>query len=160
MELWILRHGEAEAPVKDDAARPLTERGVRQIRRQAETFGLQLHLIKHVWVSPYLRTQQTANTLLTSLKPVFSGECKTVNWLTPDTPVLEVLTHLTADPLAENVLLISHQPLVSTLVSHLCGLSPWQVSMDPGTIAHLTLPVLAQGLGELRSVTAPESRSL
>ncbi len=112
MKLWILRHGEAEGHARTDAERNLTEHGRAEVLRSAA------HLIGQplsaIIASPYVRAQQTAQLVREALG--FEPDIRTVPWLTPDGNPLQVLEKLNSD---DNVLLVSHQPLVGSLVSFL-----------------------------------------
>ena len=112
MKVWILRHGEAQAHARTDAERNLTEHGRAEVSRSAA------HLIGQplgaIIASPYVRAQQTAQLVRDVLG--FQPEIRTVPWLTPDGDVQRVLEKLDSD---DDVLLVSHQPLVGNLISFL-----------------------------------------
>lgn len=112
MKVWILRHGEAQAHARTDAERNLTEHGRAEVLRSAA------HLIGQplgaIIASPYVRAQQTAQLVRDVLG--FEREILTVPWLTPDEDVRQVLEKLDTD---DDVLLVSHQPLVGNLISFL-----------------------------------------
>ncbi|MEO8489887.1 phosphohistidine phosphatase SixA [Pseudomonas sp.] len=112
MKLWILRHGEAEAHAPSDAQRNLTEHGRGEALRSAANLIGQP--ISAIIASPYVRAQQTAQLVREALG--FEPEIRTVPWLTPDSSPLQVLEELRTD---DNVLLVSHQPLVGSLISFL-----------------------------------------
>ncbi|CAH0315174.1 phosphohistidine phosphatase SixA [Pseudomonas brassicacearum] len=113
MKLWVLRHGEAEPHgVRPDPERALTAHGREEVLRSAaQLIGQPLTAI---YASPYLRAQQTAQLVREALG--FQPEPITVNWLTPDTRPVEVLRHLEDQ---DNVLLVSHNPLVGSLLGFL-----------------------------------------
>ncbi|XMB52270.1 phosphohistidine phosphatase SixA [Pseudomonas fluorescens] len=112
MKVWILRHGEAQAHARTDAERNLTEHGRAEVLRSAA------HLIGQplgaIIASPYVRAQQTAQLVRDVLG--FQPDILTVPWLTPDEDVRQVLKKLDTD---DDVLLVSHQPLVGSLISFL-----------------------------------------
>ncbi|MGY2239168.1 phosphohistidine phosphatase SixA [Pseudomonas gingeri] len=109
MKLWVLRHGEAEPQVRSDAERNLTAHGRKEVLRSAA------HLIGQpltaIYASPYVRAQQTAQLVREALG--FEPEIITVPWLTPETHPARVLEHLDTP---DNLLLVSHQPLVGSLI--------------------------------------------
>ncbi|MCU7645272.1 phosphohistidine phosphatase SixA [Pseudomonas piscis] len=109
MRLWVLRHGQAEAHAATDAERNLTAHGRQQILASAAQLIGQP--IAGILASPYVRAQQTAHLVREALG--FEGEVRTVSWLTPDTNPLRALEQLDS---AENLLLVSHQPLVGSLI--------------------------------------------
>ncbi len=112
MKLWVLRHGEAEAHARTDAERNLTEHGRGEVLRSAAQLIGQP--ISAIFASPYVRAQQTAQLVRDALG--FEPQIRTVPWLTPDGSPLQVLQKLDTD---DNVLLVSHQPLVGSLISFL-----------------------------------------
>ncbi|MNR04259.1 Phosphohistidine phosphatase SixA [compost metagenome] len=111
MKLWVLRHGEAEQRANTDAERRLTAHGREQVLRSAAVLlGQPLQVIL---ASPYVRAQQTAALVHEALG--FAKPVQTVSWLTPDSDPQAVIAEL--DKLGvEEVLLVSHQPLVGNLV--------------------------------------------
>ncbi|MCX4066697.1 phosphohistidine phosphatase SixA [Pseudomonas sp. S1Bt30] len=112
MKLWILRHGEAESQVRTDAERNLTEHGRAEVLRSAAR--LIGHPLDAIIASPYTRAQQTAQLVREALG--FEPDIDTVPWLTPEGDPRQVLAHLDGE---QNVLLVSHQPLVGNLISFL-----------------------------------------
>ncbi|MEE1920589.1 phosphohistidine phosphatase SixA [Pseudomonas sp. 148P] len=111
MKVWVLRHGEAEPQARSDAQRNLTDHGRKQVLRSAaHLLGQPLDAIL---ASPYVRAQQTAGLVHDALG--FAEPLRTVSWLTPDSDPDRVVAELDALGL-EHVLLVSHQPLVSSLL--------------------------------------------
>ena len=112
MRIWILRHGEAERETRYDPERALTERG----REDAKAAGIFLSGIVaaslHIYASPYKRAQQTAEAAAQALP---NQRIATMDWLTPDTEPQIILRALEQLP-RNDILLVSHQPLVSTLL--------------------------------------------
>lgn len=110
MNVWVLRHGEAEPHgSRPDPERALTAHGREEVLRSAaELIGRPLTAI---YASPYVRAQQTAQLVREVLG--FEPELLTVDWLTPQTRPQTVLEHLRD---RDNVLLVSHNPLVGSLL--------------------------------------------
>lgn len=109
MKLWVLRHGEAQPHAPRDADRALTEHGREEVLHSAEQLiGKPLTAIL---ASPYVRAQQTAQLVREALG--LALDIRTVPWLTPESSPLKVLEQLEADG---DVLLVSHQPLVGSLI--------------------------------------------
>ena len=114
MKLWVLRHGEAEPRATTDAERRLTAHGREQVLHSAaRLLGQPLQAIL---ASPYVRAQQTAALVHGALG--FAEPVRTVPWLTPERDAQQVIGELERLGL-EQVLLVSHQPLVGTLVGML-----------------------------------------
>ncbi|WP_223484373.1 phosphohistidine phosphatase SixA [Pseudomonas sp. A-RE-19] len=125
MKLWVLRHGEAEPhDTRPDSERKLTAHGrVEVLRTAAELIGQPLTAI---YASPFLRAQETALLVREALG--FEPEIRTVDWLTPDTDPDKVAEQLVS---VSDVLLVSHNPLVGSLLSYLqhgAGYPPERVS--------------------------------
>lgn len=110
MNVWVLRHGEAEPHgSRPDPERTLTAHGREEVLHSAaELIGRPLTAI---YASPYVRAQQTAQLVREVLG--FEPELLTVDWLTPQTRPQTVLEHLLD---RDNVLLVSHNPLVGSLL--------------------------------------------
>ncbi len=149
MKLWILRHGEAEGHARTDAERNLTEHGRGEVLRSAA------HLIGQplsaIIASPYVRAQQTAQLVREALG--FEAQIRTVPWLTPEGNPVQVLEKLDAD---DNVLLVSHQPLVGNLISFLQhGHQRQPQPMYTASLAELEGDFPLAGLMSLVSVKNP-----
>ncbi|KUJ84221.1 phosphohistidine phosphatase SixA [Microbulbifer flavimaris] len=143
MKLMILRHGQAEPHRGDDASRELTERGREQVAAVCRARATELSEVRAIWASPFVRTQQTAEIASKQLGlPV-----RTESILVGDTPPGEVLDALaSADDFP--ILLVSHQPLVGSLVNGLCG-SGNQHPMGTSSLACLSAEVWADNCAEL-----------
>lgn len=113
MTLWLLRHGEAEARARIDAERPLTERGRKEVRRNAER--LRGRPLQYILASPYLRAQQTAEIVREVLG--LALPLITVDWATPDDSPREAANRLDSYP--GHCLLVSHNPLLGQLAGFL-----------------------------------------
>lgn len=149
LRLWILRHGEAEAYRADDPGRALVARGCDDAAAAGRWLAAADQRPRRLLCSPYLRAQQTAQAVLASL-PELSLE--TVDWLVPDAQPFTAVKHLSAifdTPL----LLVSHQPLVSDLISVLVrgdvGAGP---ALATASLAEIDLPLTAAGFGSLLSL--------
>ncbi|WP_323844938.1 phosphohistidine phosphatase SixA [Microbulbifer magnicolonia] len=146
MQLLILRHGNAEPMTGDDAARQLTERGRADVAQICEMRADELAAVRAIWASPFARTQQTAQIVAERLGlPVISKSL-----LIGDTAPQTVLDALQQEDGAENwpLLLVSHQPLVGSLVNGLCG-SDGEHAMGTSSLACLSAEVWANGCAEL-----------
>ncbi|WP_295470433.1 phosphohistidine phosphatase SixA [uncultured Pseudomonas sp.] len=148
MKLWILRHGQAQNQARSDAERELTTEGREQARCSAR--HLQGRSLQRILVSPYVRAQQTAD----EVQQVLAVDIPrlTVNWLTPDSPPAEALAQLEALGLDE-VLLVSHQPLVGCLVGLLAHGSVQDAApMGTASLAELEGDFLLAGSLRLQGI--------
>ncbi len=148
MKLWVLRHGEAEPHASSDAQRNLTAHGRQQVLRSAaHLLGQPLDAII---ASPYVRAQQTAALVHEALG--FSKPVITVPWLTPETSTSQAVDGL-ADLGLDNVLLVSHQPLVSALIGWLeHGNLQGRTPMSTASLAELEGDAPLAGLMTLRNL--------
>lgn len=111
MNLWLLRHGEAEPIQTSDIARNLTRTGVQEVLNTAQTLQkVPLDIVLH---SPYARALQTAQLVCEEMG--YQGEVVQVDWITPDDNPKQVIKRL--EPYeGKNILIVSHQPLLGRLV--------------------------------------------
>ncbi len=115
-----MRHGEACTQIREDAQRPLTELGKLEAKVMAKWLKSTNIELDAIFVSPYLRAQQTAQTLYDDLK--LSIPLQTLELITPAGKAGEVhdyLDGMISLERYENVLLVSHMPLVSYLLAEL-----------------------------------------
>ncbi|MCL1027858.1 phosphohistidine phosphatase SixA [Serratia silvae] len=120
MQVLIMRHGEAALDAASDSVRPLTVCGRDESRQMAAWLNTKSVDIERVLVSPYLRAEQTLETVRETLT-LPEGE-EVLPELTPGGDVGLVSCYLQA--LAKEgvaaVLVVSHLPLVGYLVAELC----------------------------------------
>lgn len=120
-----MRHGEASLS-SPDHLRTLTEAGKARVTEQAQ----QLKPVDGIWVSPYVRAQQTFDIVQAQLN---CSAVKHTELLTPDADLSELLEALlTVD--AKRLLLIGHNPLFSMLAS---TLSTNTVRLAPADLVRL-----------------------
>lgn len=151
MHIFILRHGHAEAQVTTDDARNLTSTG-RTVTHSVIRDALpQLQSVQQIWASPLVRAQQTAHIALHFFPHL---QLQTIDCLIPEANPQDVYAWL--ESMRENssvdlqsVLLVSHQPLVGSLVNQLCGQSEHFHAMDTSSLAAIKTDVVAPAMGEL-----------
>ena len=113
-----MRHGDAVLGADDDASRALTSLGREQSRAMAIWLHQQMPHVDRVLVSPYLRAQQTWQTISDLYGDVPREE---LDELVPHGHASQVCDYLRAlEGDVNNVLIISHLPLVGYLVADLC----------------------------------------
>ena len=116
MHLWILRHGDALRPTgTSDAERALSPLGRQQARRIGTFLARQTPLPDTVMTSPFRRAVQTATTV--------AGQCAHLPVESTDALIsgasLEGLYHFLASRKERSLLLVGHEPLMSTFASSL-----------------------------------------
>ena len=118
MQIFIMRHGQAEHFADSDAMRALTETGKEHSRLMAKWLNTQLDSLELVLVSPYLRAQQTWESVAPNLPK--AKKVLTEEGITPYGDSEQTATYLKALINIEqpkSLLLISHLPLVNYLTT-------------------------------------------
>ncbi|MDX1694649.1 MAG: phosphohistidine phosphatase SixA [Ketobacteraceae bacterium] len=111
--LYVMRHGHAVNKASSDAERPLSANGEIEVRKAAHKLeGLQPDLFI---ASPYLRAQQTARILKEAA--AIPTDITTEEGITPDDHPQGVVRMLADLEAVGSILMVSHNPLVSALVS-------------------------------------------
>jgi phosphohistidine phosphatase SixA len=152
VNVFIMRHGEAQANANTDAQRELTQQGRDDIVQMATDYSTVLGAVDVIWASPYVRTQQTAQLLSEQLgKPVI-----TQAFLPPSGNPVDILVALEAHR-EDTVLIVSHQPLVGILVDGLAGLESGRYRMGTGALACVQTQAYANGCCDLKWLHQPAS---
>jgi len=139
--MLLMRHAEA-APGFPDESRRLTPYGEASLQHRPEGLKPFLDAVTHIFVSPYLRTQQT----LANLVP--NRECVTLELITPEGEPQAVLDYLQTLPEESSVLLVTHMPLVGRLFSLLVeGDNRFGVGFMPAQLEVIDCEFPAAGLG-------------
>ncbi|MCH8551305.1 MAG: histidine phosphatase family protein [Natronospirillum sp.] len=136
--LYCLRHGEAEFGGAHDEMRRLTDRGVQQIRRAANQLPKQGLMLYH---SPYVRTTESAQIVMNHV--AVSGQ-QAALWLTPDARLDDTLAQLELLQ-GPDLLLVTHNPLVTRLTASLTGAPEFEVGFGTGSLARLDGEALLPG---------------
>jgi phosphohistidine phosphatase len=151
MNLFILRHGQAEDYAASDSQRTLTDVGRQQTQELVDRQQAELKSVTHIYASPYIRAQQTASIVAAVLDlPII-----TVPHLLPEAGVQAAVEFLSEFE-QQTPLCVSHQPLVGSFVNWLCGLEYGQYMMGTSALAYMSTDVLAQGCGELFWLRQPK----
>ncbi|MDB5918374.1 MAG: phosphohistidine phosphatase [Massilia sp.] len=108
MDLILWRHAEAEEG-EPDLQRCLTPKGQKQARRMAEWLGTQLPEGCRIFVSPALRTIQTADAI--------GRKYKIAPQLAPGAGPLDILRTVNWPNSKETVLVVGHQPTIGQVAS-------------------------------------------
>jgi phosphohistidine phosphatase len=64
MQIFVMRHGQAEMVAPSDEQRPLTETGIKEAKFIGQWLLKNNTIFDCVFVSPYVRAQQTADALI------------------------------------------------------------------------------------------------
>lgn len=167
-QLFLLRHGDAVAFAASDAQRSLSQRGHLEVASTFKQVATHLKGLNEVWVSPYMRAQQTwqlvnqeiGNTLESPELKVFTQPA-----IEPSGNVAEVLTLLEQafnNPSMRKLLLVTHQPFVGELLECLCGVDAGRYFMGTANMAAINVSItdegdaiLAAGLCDLQWLKQP-----
>ena len=153
MDVYLIRHAEAVEPEQfrdgPDEERPLTDAGRAHAQRLATALPARGANIGRLFVSPTVRTKQTAEPLiaawgLTGEAVVDSSE------LAPEGKPRKVAKRVNKQP-AEAVGLVGHRPDLNELAAWLIGDKLAQIALDKGGVALIRLPdrEFEKGAGEL-----------
>jgi phosphohistidine phosphatase len=129
--LYVLQHGDAVSR-EEDAERPLSSIGRRDIERIAEHLAEKDALIQRIVHSGKLRAEQTAKIISGKLAPDVVLEV--VEGISPNDDPKKFIEDIGG--VEDTILVASHMPFVSNLCSTLLTGKPnAQFSFTPGTIA-------------------------
>jgi phosphohistidine phosphatase len=148
-KLWIMRHGQADSFAQTDQLRGLTETGRKQVKTNSTAFVDET--FTHVFVSPYLRAQQTWEIL--AAQGIQTQHHQTVEWITPDVatqPALDALLNIQGESL--NILLVCHQTFAGRLATHLCDGTSRGRHVDTAAIVSIQTEVFASQCGMLQGI--------
>jgi phosphohistidine phosphatase len=159
---YLMRHAEAAWNTATDIERPLTLQGEADLRNSIAKNITQLHKIKKIIASPYLRTQQTAQIVATCLSKLHSntnpGDRNATlpivsdKSFTPSASIKEAYGAIEGH-WCENLLVVTHQPLIGNLIGYFEGLG-YGVSepVAPGSIYEYAMEWPGPGCALRRSL--------
>jgi phosphohistidine phosphatase SixA len=150
MLVFVMRHGEAAPFAVNDADRELTGYGRREVASMIQRCADSFAGIDEIWASPYIRTQQTAALVSAAIKKKIVSCDFLTPTKNPDT-TLKLLAEIN-----KTVLLVSHQPLVGTLVDKLAYLEPGRYRMSTAATACIESEQFVMGDGKLEWLYQPE----
>jgi phosphohistidine phosphatase len=138
MDLLFLRHGIAEEQSESgaDFDRRLTAEGRERCLEAAAGFQALDPRPTHVWSSPLIRAWQTAELVVP--KPAYALRDELANASPAD--LLDALRALPADAV---VVLVGHEPQLSSTIEHLLGAQHGLVSMKKAALARVSVDLAA-----------------
>jgi phosphohistidine phosphatase len=159
MELYLIRHADAlpigEQGITTDEERPLSEKGQAQAKEVAKALLHHKFLPEKIFVSPLVRTTQTANIILhTWSKPeILLEPCEL---LAPDNKPRKLGKFLLKQT-GERLALVGHMPLLGDFAAWLLGSKELQVDLAKAGVARIDCGEMpGKGLGVLRWIVTPE----
>lgn len=118
MQLFIIRHGEAELDTKPDSARQLNLQGQQECESAGHWIEKRCRDFDLVLISPFVRAQQTWKML--ERQGITAKQFETLQDLTPESdPETAACAIKAYSQGLKNVLVVSHLPLVCFLVDEL-----------------------------------------
>ena len=143
MELWLLRHADAEdrAASGRDEDRRLTPEGLKAAAASGRGIAAVSRGIALVLTSPYARARQTAEA---AAKALGGLEVREIRALEPDRDPEEILREIEKID-AEAILLVGHAPLLGHLLGRLLsGDDDGDVPLSKASAAWLSLGVTSR----------------
>jgi len=145
-----MRHGQAEMMANSDSERALTDLGRAESEKMATSLAKQDITFDAVMVSPYLRAQQTWE----SVRPFFPevANVETVKALTPSGSARKSVNEILALQAMgmKSLLIVSHLPLVGYIVGELAP-AAGVPAFPTSAVGHIELD--DSGFGYLESLT-------
>jgi phosphohistidine phosphatase len=159
VKIYVMRHGPAEDHARSgrDFDRKLTASGRARTELVARELGERDEQPKRIVSSPLARTLETAEVVIAALR--LKVELEARDELAPGGNALSLVRELAASG-ARRVMLVGHEPDVSTLTANL--LPGWSRGFDKAMVVALKLDreALTGGMGdelaELRFVIEPK----
>ena len=149
-ELYLIRHGVAAErgdAYPDDNKRPLTDDGVRRLRKIAAglvEIGVGFDV---VLTSPLVRAKQTAELIASELKP--DPPISVTDALSPGAAYASVLDELGKHARRRRIALVGHEPGMGALAARLMGFRH-ALEFKKGAIARIDVAALPPtGAGSL-----------
>lgn len=141
MNLYFLRHGIAvdradSGKPSDDRERALTPKGIKRMRKAAKGLVTLSLSFDRILTSPFERARQTAKIVAEALRS--EDRLEEVQELAPDQSVQDLLSGLAKYSGDKNILLVGHEPLLSSTVSFfLSGKAGAEVLLKKGGLCCL-----------------------
>ncbi|MCK5819206.1 MAG: phosphohistidine phosphatase SixA [Psychromonas sp.] len=154
MNIYIMRHGQAQMMAASDAERPLTAVGKEQSKNMAGYLADKKVEFDAAIVSPYVRARQTFAVVSSFFSKI--SHIQSLDSLIPSGSASVTIKEILALQVkgVKSLLIISHLPLVGYMVNELdpAAGSP---SFSTSAVAYVELD--DQGVGKLLSLTVPSN---
>jgi phosphohistidine phosphatase len=149
-QLFIMRHGQAHMQAPSDELRELTALGTEQAFNAAHKYLSHYHF-DHIFVSPFLRAQQTFDQVKAA--HVSFSHAGTVSWVTPDVSTQQAVKELASlEGEALSILIICHQTFAGRLASQLCDGHEQGMHVDTAAIVDIQTEVFAPHCGIFQKI--------
>ena len=151
MDVYLIRHSEAveQSGEMSDEERPLSDTGRAQAQRLATALPARGAKIERLFVSPLVRTRQTAEPLVAAWGLATDAVVESPE-LAPEGRCRKVAKAVNKRPAAV-VGLVGHRPDLNELAAWLIGDKEAQIALDKGGVALIRIEgeEMEKGSGEL-----------
>ena len=156
-ELYLIRHGIAEDRGEawpDDTKRPLTDRGIARLKKEARGLARLGVSFDVVLTSALVRARQTADAVAGAFDP--RPSIVTVESLAPGGTYQAVLADLEKQSRRTRIALVGHEPGLGELAARLIG-SRHPIEFKKGAVCRIDFETLPPaGPGALRWFVTPK----
>ena len=148
MLFYLLRHADAERVAASDASRKLTDKGHEQAVRMGKFCQEHGIIPQLVLTSPVCRARETAQHVVDELQ---NGELIEAPWMACGMSPESALKELKSYAAFNSVMLVGHEPDLSSLIACLLGLENSQsIDVRKASLTGVELNKLAPGVGVLQ----------
>jgi phosphohistidine phosphatase len=146
MQLYLLRHADADTVAARDEDRALSEKGEAQAKKVGRFCEAHEVSVSAVLTSPVRRAHQTAQTVANHLR----ADLISAPWLACGMRPQLALDELKIFRAKQSVMIVGHEPDFGALVAHLIGLpSGSQIQIRKASLTLIDVETLEKGGGRL-----------
>ena len=146
MQLFLLRHADANTEAATDDARRLSEKGIAQSEKVARFCEAHEFKPEVILTSPVRRAHETAKIVGKHL----GAELIVVPWLACGMRAAQALDELEGYSRFASVMIVGHEPDFSTLAAHLLGISAEHaITIKKASLTQIEIPIIRAGFGRL-----------
>jgi len=156
-QLYLIRHGIAEErgdAWPDDTKRPLTDRGIARLKKEARGLASLGVAFDVILTSPLVRARQTADAVAGIFEP--RPPIVTIESLSPGGTYQAVLADLEKQSRRSRIALVGHEPGLGELAARMSG-SRHPLEFKKGAVCRIDFETLPPaGPGALRWFLTPK----
>ena len=146
MQLYLLRHADADTVAPTDDERFLSEKGMMQAQRVARFCEAHDIRPKVIFTSPLRRAHQTAAVIADKTR----SEMRTVRWLSSGVTPEVLLRQITDYRNLESCMIVGHEPDFSMFAAFLAGAAHGEnIRIRKATLALFTILEFRAGGGRI-----------
>jgi phosphohistidine phosphatase len=147
MQIYLLRHAEAEDDPTNDAKRALTAKGEKQAKSVGRFCRNHSVIPEIILSSPLRRAEQTA--LIFARELDIQSAVRLEEFLLPGLTLERAFSGLEKYREKASILLVGHEPDFSKLAASLIGTRPENVHFRKATLIRVNLPKMESGAGAI-----------